>query len=112
MFTLKTAYVQLWFYHLYIYWLLIANVFWPETANILDQTKQNGYQTVCTFIMFVEHTKRVVPVLGINTRYVLLTQFQHVARVVLLVEFNRMHFVHNTSSTEVTVVTCFLCHAH
>ena len=23
-----------------------------------------------------------------------------------------MHFIHNTSSTEVTVVTCFLCHAH
>ena len=23
-----------------------------------------------------------------------------------------MHFVHNTSSTEITVVTCFLCHAH
>ena len=25
---------------------------------------------------------------------------------------NGMHFVHNTSSMEVTVVTCFLCHAH
>ena len=38
---------------------------------------------------WIQHTERVVPVLGVNTWYVLFdSPFQHAARVVLLVEFN------------------------
>ena len=50
----------------YIYRLLIAHVFWPKTANILDHTKPNGDQTV-SFSVYI-HNLLYIHVLCASTR--------------------------------------------